>query len=138
MKAKPFAGTAVRRESPASSTGDSSSGRLPLTPRDGSDFSSKGSWDKVDRLSGGLQNVGRDRKERIQKRRVSFDEDVDFDRGKDKGTGHRERGEKIETPLDGENRRRDRRRNEAKAAIEVVILHFCMNIALSDLVCAVG
>jgi serine/arginine repetitive matrix protein 2 len=32
---RPFA---TRRESPASSTGDSSSGRAPLTPRDGSDI----------------------------------------------------------------------------------------------------
>ncbi|KAF8203849.1 hypothetical protein BJ912DRAFT_215411 [Pholiota molesta] len=32
---KPFA---MRRNSPASSTGDSSSGRAPLTPRDGSDI----------------------------------------------------------------------------------------------------
>lgn len=37
---KPFLSAKLRRDSPASSTGDDSSGRLPLTPRDGSEFGS--------------------------------------------------------------------------------------------------
>ncbi|KIM88870.1 hypothetical protein PILCRDRAFT_243073 [Piloderma croceum F 1598] len=124
-KPKPFAGSAMRRESPASSTGDSSSGRLPLTPRDGSDFGSKDNWDRMGRLSGGLQQ-GRDNKEHRKKRSVSFGEDFDFERGRDKGIARererereRERAEDVETPVEGENRRRDRRRSEARAAIEV-------------------
>jgi len=115
----------MRRESPASSTGDSSSGRLPLTPRDGSDFGSKDNWDRAGRLSGGLKQ-GRDNKEHKKKRSVSFGEDMDFERGREKGIARerekeRERAEKVETPVEGESRRRERRRSEARAAIEVCI-----------------
>ena len=116
MKPKPFAGGAMRRESPASSTGDSSSGRVPLTPRDGSDL---GSWYKMDGLSGGSREGRRDYTKR---RTVSFGEDLDLERGRANGPAReRERVQKAETPVEGETRRRERRRSEAKAAIEVCL-----------------
>lgn len=117
-KPKPFAG-AMRRESPASSTGDSSSGRVPLTPRDGSEIGDWGS--DMSRLSGGLRPV-RDKKDYIKRRSVSFDNDGEFDRGRDRGiVRERDRVEKVESPMDGESRRRERRRSEARAAIEVCL-----------------
>ncbi|KAK0450560.1 uncharacterized protein EV420DRAFT_1646480 [Desarmillaria tabescens] len=99
---KPFA---TPRESPASSTGDSSSGRAPLTPRDGSDIVSASG--KKEQWSGGASGLGLGHK----RRSVSFDFEEDataIGGGKGKGKGK-----------DDETRRRDRRRDEAKAAIEL-------------------
>ncbi|KAJ7572006.1 hypothetical protein C8J56DRAFT_85569 [Mycena floridula] len=100
---KPFA---TPRDSPASSTGDSSSGRAPFTPRDGSDIGSgsSGRKDEEDKWSGGatgLLSPGKHNK----RRSVSFEQDAPLVTGKPKP--------------DDESRRRDRRRNEAKAAIEL-------------------
>ncbi|KAF5346167.1 hypothetical protein D9758_009927 [Tetrapyrgos nigripes] len=128
---KPFA---LSRESPASSTGDSSSGRLPITPGDGSEFGGSGSEfggryssrdSSADRprqkpgkleltgenaphqrqWSGGASGLGLGK--HIKRASVSFDE---TSVGKGKGK---------ETPEEEEERRKERRRTEAKAAIEL-------------------
>lgn len=88
-----------------------------MTPRDGSDLGDKVDRDKR-RISGGLrQPQDRDRKDSGNRRSVSFEDEVEYDRGRDKGA-IKER-EKVETRIEGENRRRERRRGEAKASIEV-------------------
>ncbi|KAK0185267.1 hypothetical protein F5146DRAFT_1144473 [Armillaria mellea] len=89
---KPFA---TPRDSPASSTGDSSSGRAPLTPRDGSDIASgsTSTSGREQQWSGGASGLGLGHAKRRSK-------------GKNK-------------PENDETRRRDRRRDEAKAAIEL-------------------
>ncbi|THU77364.1 hypothetical protein K435DRAFT_974010 [Dendrothele bispora CBS 962.96] len=123
---KPFA---VSRESPASSTGDSSSGRVPTTPGDGSDIGgsdfggrfsssqdSSASRPKVARhdspynsqqkqYSGGASGLGLNKQHK--RASVSFDEKTIS-----KALGN-------QTPEEEEERRRERRRSEAKAAIEL-------------------
>ena len=97
---KPFA-SAPRQYSPASSTGDSSSGRTPLTPADGSDY---GVSDSRSALSSAL-GPRKGHKPRVS---VSFEDEKDrLPRG----------GTKSDDSV--EERRRERRRSEAKAAIEV-------------------
>lgn len=103
---KPFA---ARRDSPASSAGDSSSGRAPLTPRDGSDIGvgrndrdrEKGDW------GSGVSGLG---PRHMKRRSVVFEDDVVSGKGNEAS----ERG-----PAGPEDKRKERRRNEAKAAIEV-------------------
>ncbi|TRM66242.1 hypothetical protein BD626DRAFT_628194 [Schizophyllum amplum] len=107
---KPFANS-TRTDSPASSTGDSSSGMAPVTPRDGSDVSAVTSssnkpgsgWGSG--VSGlGMGTVkGKHRKSRS----VSFEGDI------------QDRGEELLGSKTDEQRRKERRRNEAKAAIEL-------------------
>ncbi|KAK7464277.1 hypothetical protein VKT23_006443 [Stygiomarasmius scandens] len=124
---KPFA---VSRESPASSTGDSSSGRVPITPRDGSDIGGSGSDFGSNRFSSRDSSADRARPGRhdspsgqqkqysggasglglgkhIKRASVSFE-----DSGASKGKGR-------DTPEEEEERRRERRRTEAKAAIDL-------------------
>ncbi|PPR02710.1 hypothetical protein CVT26_009813 [Gymnopilus dilepis] len=102
---KPFA---VRRDSPASSTGDSSSGRAPLTPKDGSDF---GPPDAK-------------RKGHVKRRSVSFEDDMEDLKPptrkylKEATRSGSEAGD-TSNEEDREQRRRERRRGEAKAAIEL-------------------
>ncbi|KAJ6617386.1 hypothetical protein B0H10DRAFT_1315204 [Mycena sp. CBHHK59/15] len=107
--ARPFAAPRIERNSPASSTGDSSSGpAAPLTPRDGSDFSEGGGW------SGGVSGLGR---LAHQRRSVSFDfEEEAGGMGKARAKA---KAKPRETPVQEEERRRERRRSEAKAAIEL-------------------
>lgn len=125
---RPFAG-GVRGNSPsASSTGDSSStGRTPLTPRDGSEigvgmrrgdrdrdsevgstttgrYSSKASV--VSGSAGGAANGMRKGHGHKKSASVSFDESGDT-------------GKEKERLSSDDDRRRERRRSEAKAAIEV-------------------
>ncbi|EMD32665.1 hypothetical protein CERSUDRAFT_126752 [Gelatoporia subvermispora B] len=93
---KPFAGPAARGNSPASSTGDSSSGRTPLTPVDGSEVG-----------YGPGRNAGAGAVPHHTHRKrasVTFDEP--------------ERGPEL-NPAQKEERRKERRRSEAKAAIEL-------------------
>ena len=121
---KPFA---MRRDSPASSTGDSSSGRAPLTPRDGSDLGSKTvSSDRKERkdewssgvsglsvasTKGGMRPRGANGPNKhMQRRSVSFNDDVENEES---------RKNDVEGKNDAETRRKERRRGEAKAAIEV-------------------
>lgn len=123
VPAKPFA---MRRDSPASSTGDSSSGRAPLTPRDGSDLGSKTvSSNRKDEWSSGVSGLSvastkgamRPRgangpNKHMQRRSVSFNDDVEDEKNDKEGK------------IDAETRRKERRRGEAKAAIEVRTLQF--------------
>lgn len=124
---KPFA---ARRDSPASSTGDSSSGLAPLTPKDGSDIGSKtipssrrerkDEWSSgvsglsVASTKGGMRSreVANDPNKHLQGRSVSFNDDV---RVEENGKNE------VENENDAEIRRKERRRGEAKAAIEVCV-----------------
>ncbi|KAF8167594.1 hypothetical protein B0H34DRAFT_803773 [Crassisporium funariophilum] len=115
---KPFA---ARRDSPASSTGDSSSGRAPLTPRDGSEIGAQDR--KRDEWSGGASGLGVNN--RTKRRSVSFEEDLrdlkptgGHFRGKEASRGSYDSGS-ASNDEDREERRRERRRSEAKAAIEL-------------------
>lgn len=92
---KPFA-VSERGNSPASSTGDSSSGRTPLTPADGSDLSINDSRSAVSARKGHRRGPS-----------VTFE-----DKEKDRGRPGPKTG-------NDEERRKERRRSEAKAAIEV-------------------
>ncbi|KAL4068953.1 hypothetical protein V8B97DRAFT_1970895 [Scleroderma yunnanense] len=106
MPQRPFvSNSSVRGESPApSSTGDSSNGGPPFTPRDGSEIGI--------RLREGGSDVGSTLKVRSHGRRPS----VTFEDIPEKG---RERvRERAKSEAAEEERRRDRRRSEAKAAIE--------------------
>lgn len=129
MPIKPFA---VRRDSPASSTGDSSSVRAPLTPRDGSDIggpsSRKTEGGRKEEWSSGVSGLGTGATSRgggavagrhVKRRSVSFDEDV-----KDVSLRGRKSKESVDSD-DPEARRRERRRSEAKAAIEVRV---CLSV----------
>ncbi|KAF9446277.1 hypothetical protein P691DRAFT_804414 [Macrolepiota fuliginosa MF-IS2] len=134
MPVKPFA---VRRDSPASSTGDSSSGRgAPLTPRDGSDIADVGAGAGVGRKQkeewssgvsglgarpgggagggGGSAGAAGGAGRHVKRRSVSFEEDV-----KDISVGGRLKTKESIDSDDPEARRRERRRSEAKAAIEL-------------------
>ena len=103
---KPFAGAtykvALRGNSPASSTGDSSSGRTPITPVDGAEI----------RAASAARKRGHRKSSS-----AAFDE---ASRGR---LALREQ-EKAETSDPEESRRRERRRSEAKAAIEVSVLYW--------------
>ena len=112
---RPFA---MRGQSPAgSSTGDSSSGLgAPFTPRDGSDL--------------GINTGRKDRdgsdadstlKARGRRSAVSFEDDMP--RGR----------ERVKNDAVDEGRRNQRRRNEAKAAIEVcVVVSFVSGVSRAD------
>jgi serine/arginine repetitive matrix protein 2 len=121
---KPFAS---RRESPASSTGDSSSGRAPLTPGDGSDLGSggtgsvvRGEGGKREEWGGGVSGLGLGPKgKHVKRRSVSFEDEIKGEMGAGGG-----KGKSKETAGEGEVRRRERRRSEAKAAIEVCLVLF--------------
>ncbi|KAF9486438.1 hypothetical protein BDN70DRAFT_869980 [Pholiota conissans] len=111
---KPFA---MRRNSPASSTGDSSSGRAPLTPKDGSDIGAV--------PNGGTNGTDGPRRH-IKRRSVSFEDDLDDLRppnrrylketSSSRGSSD---AENMSNEEDQETRRKERRRGEAKAAIEL-------------------
>ncbi|KAJ7511615.1 hypothetical protein B0H11DRAFT_1952256 [Mycena galericulata] len=122
--ARPFAAPRMERNSPASSTGDSSSGPAPLTPRDGSDFgsgASRGSAPQEEAWSGGVSGLvpvgATGRRIAAQRRSVSFDFDEDL-AGDGKGKA-KAKAKPRETPVQEEERRRERRRSEARAAIEL-------------------
>ncbi|KAJ6473758.1 hypothetical protein C8R45DRAFT_1103442 [Mycena sanguinolenta] len=114
---RPFVAPPMQRNSPASSTGDSS-GPWPLTPRDGSDIGGV----KGERACGGREDVEKwsglvPRKPTHQWRSVSFDFDDDVvGDGKAKAKA---RAQPQETALQ-EERRKERRRREARAVIELV------------------
>ncbi|KAI6133715.1 hypothetical protein EV401DRAFT_1912920 [Pisolithus croceorrhizus] len=103
---RPFvANSSVRGDSPApSSTGESSSGGPPFTPRDGSEIGVRSRENGSD--------VGSTLKARTHMGKSS----VTFEDTPEKG---RERGrERAKSEAAEEERRRERRRSEAKAAIE--------------------
>ncbi|CAA7265882.1 unnamed protein product [Cyclocybe aegerita] len=118
---KPFA---IRRNSPASSTGDSSSGRAPFTPRDGSDVGTQeeAKEKKRDEWSGGASGLGN--KRHVKRRSVSFEDDPEDLKPPNRnhfreGARGSMDGNSSGTEDDREVRRRERRRSEAKAAIEL-------------------
>jgi hypothetical protein len=141
---RPFA---MRRDSPASSTGESSSGRAPLTPRDGSDIGGRGRngapVDRESQYSGGASGLGINtrpgRGKQMKRRSVSFEDDAVRDgngsgSGPERGRASRdflapksskeeERGVSGRKEQEMEERRKERRREEAKAAIEVSVRH---------------
>jgi hypothetical protein len=136
MPVRPFA---IRRDSPASSTGDSSSGRAPLTPRDGSDVSgpkkAAGKGKGREEWGSGVSGLGPPSSKstasghghsgprRVKRRSVSFEDEI-----KDAASVSSAARKSKETDSDdSEARRRDRRRSEAKAAIEVCS-HFHFSI----------
>ncbi|PSS31008.1 hypothetical protein PHLCEN_2v2454 [Hermanssonia centrifuga] len=96
---KPFA-VSERGNSPASSTGDSSSGRTPLTPADGSDYGYPDSRSAPSAMGA--------KKGHRRGPSVTFDDEPD-----NRGRPPAKSGET------NEERRNERRRSEAKAAIEL-------------------
>ena len=123
---KPFA---LRDSSPASSAGDSSSSRMPITPRDGSELGSgpagRPAIGHRKRVSVTFVDEVEGEKERREKERESRRPSV----GKRPGHGRgpppvvSSSSDDEDTSRDreraAEEKRRERRRSEAKAAIEV-------------------
>ncbi|KDQ31453.1 hypothetical protein PLEOSDRAFT_175853 [Pleurotus ostreatus PC15] len=122
MPTKPFA---KRTESPASSTGDSSSGRAPLTPRDGSEVGSSNTTTtgrtggRKEEWGSGVSGLGLNGgKGHMKRQSVTFEDQSEV--GGKTGKGGKNGKEKSsESPPNEEQRRKERRRSEAKAAIEL-------------------
>ncbi|KAG0693718.1 hypothetical protein DFH29DRAFT_963297 [Suillus ampliporus] len=124
MPSRPFASnSSLRGESPAgSSTGDSSSGRgAPFTPRDGSDIGVQTGQRDASDADSTLKARGGNAKRST----VSFEDSSP--RGR----------ERMKNDADDEERRNERRRNEAKAAIEVGVLVF-VDLSRPDCGCSSG
>ncbi|KAF4604607.1 hypothetical protein EYR40_003381 [Pleurotus pulmonarius] len=119
MPTKPFA---KRTESPASSTGDSSSGRAPLTPRDGSEVGSSSTTTanrnggRKEEWGSGVSGLGLNGGKGHMKRQSVTFEDQSEVAGK---SGKNGKEKSSEAPPNEEQRRKERRRSEAKAAIEL-------------------
>ncbi|KAL5535960.1 hypothetical protein ACEPAF_4054 [Sanghuangporus sanghuang] len=125
---RPFMMGGKRQESPASSTGGSSNGKAPLTPMDGSDYFSpdvRGTGDSPASSAVGASppSAMKGARGHLKRVSVSFQEPLEVDkdetvRGRKSGLGQL----KIETQAaveERESRLRERRRSEAKAAIEL-------------------
>ena len=121
---RPFA----TRRSPASSTEDSSSGRAPLTPRDGSEIHIRDR--KRHEWSGGASGLGV-KNQHAKRRSVSFEDDHPDPKSRgiphSKGKQHTNNNAAINDE-DREARRKERRRGEAKAAIEVCYFPLVSNL----------
>ena len=120
MPVRPFA----RRESPASSTGDSSSGRAPLTPRDGSDIGSTGGSGLGAQAKSGETNSamkGSSNMLSAKRRSVCFEDDLIGDPAPPSASGRGKTMQKDGREGVDEEKRKERRRSEAKAAIEVCV-----------------
>ena len=117
----------MRDNSPSSSTGDSSSGRLPITPRDGSEIGSElgrgvrgkqrpSRTSELFRtgndglLSASNSEMGLKAKKLTHRKSASYDDST--------LKGAMRAGSGV-TSMTDEERRRERRRSEAKNAIEV-------------------
>ena len=121
---RPFA---MRDNSPSSSTGDSSSGRLPVTPRDGSEIWSdlgrgvrgKQQTFRATELSGtgndGLLSVSNSEMG-LKAKKLAHRKSASYDDSTLKGAM---RGGSGVAGMTDEGRRRERRRSEARNAIEV-------------------
>lgn len=107
MPQRPFvANSSVRGESPApSSTGESSSGGPPFTPRDGSEIGVRLREDGSD-----VGSTLKARRTHVRKPSVTFEDTPE--KGRERGR------ERAKSETSEEERRRERRRSEAKAAIE--------------------
>lgn len=121
---RPFA---MRDKSPSSSTGDSSSGRLPITPRDGSEIGSElgrgvRGKQQLSRTSGSskTENGGflsaSNSEMGLKAKKLAHRKSASYDDSTLKGTM---RGGVGVASVTDEERRRERRRSEAKNAIEV-------------------
>ncbi|EJC98789.1 uncharacterized protein FOMMEDRAFT_129141 [Fomitiporia mediterranea MF3/22] len=127
LSQKPFTFAGKRQESPASSTGGSSNGKAPLTPMDGSDYFNpeiRGSGDSPAGSSIGATppSAMKGARGHLKRASVSFQEPVEFDkdetvRGR-KSSMSQTKSEKQHPVEERENRLRERRRSEAKAAID--------------------
>ncbi|KAF8633570.1 hypothetical protein AX15_001367 [Amanita polypyramis BW_CC] len=116
---RPFA----RRDSPASSIGDSSSGRVPLTPGDGSDIGSTGGGGGG-RQPKGTENNGSSMRGGMgvktgKRRSVCFEDDLKGDAPPPSLSGKGRPTHKDGKDGADEEKRRERRRSEARAAIEL-------------------
>ena len=125
MPMRPFAGVGVgggrrARESPASSTGDSSSGRAPATPKDGSEIEAgrRVNGAKERGWGSGVSGLGGPGGKHYKRQSVSFEEVT-------RPSGDGGVGGQAKSSLGDEERRRERRRSEAKAAIEVCFFPLC-------------
>lgn len=120
MPVRPFA----RRESPASSTGDSSSGRAPLTPRDGSDIGSAGGSALGAQAKSGESTSamkGSSNMRSAKRRSVCFEDDLIGESAPPPVSGRGKTMQKDGREGVDEEKRKERRRSEAKAAIEVCV-----------------
>ncbi|KZT27510.1 hypothetical protein NEOLEDRAFT_90957 [Neolentinus lepideus HHB14362 ss-1] len=127
MPRKPFAehdnfGRGMRGNSPASSTGDSSSGRAPYTPKDGSDYGNDRSWDNKSASNTSSNADTARRKGHKKSSSVTFEDEVNKIKEQERERGRpttvtRERAEMMDK--EAEQKRKERRRSEAKAAIEL-------------------
>ncbi len=120
---RPFAQT-KRRDSPASSTGGSSNGKAPLTPMDGSDYFSpdvRGSGSSPSGSSIGPPSAMKGGRGHVKRGSVTFQEpanlSIEVERGR-KTSFPSNKGEELSLEAI-EIRRKERRRGEAKAAIDV-------------------
>jgi hypothetical protein len=120
----------LRDKSPASSTGESSSGRMPATPRDGSELginvsTIKGTPGVLDRryrkrASVTFMEDSDPHNERERARREPERKDRERERERDKKERERKSRPSADDTHHGiEEKRRERRRSEARAAIEV-------------------
>ncbi|KAH9926389.1 uncharacterized protein B0H18DRAFT_1005838 [Fomitopsis serialis] len=123
---RPFAG-GVRGYSPASSTGESSSGRTPITPQDGSElsFSTRERAREKERPQGTGPGASAAAARRGHRKSSSLTfAELEGQRGRagladrERETKEKER-EKSAEDANAESRRRQRRRSEAKAALEL-------------------
>jgi len=123
---RPFANQR-RQDSPASSTGGSSSGKAPLTPRDGSDYFSVDPRSRNDSANTSEASVSvtpsalKGTRNHIKRSSVTF-ADADISKlEKERGRLVVSSSSKDLSEKSVEERRRERRRSEAKASIEVSI-----------------
>lgn len=130
-----FLSSGKRTDSPSSSTGGSSNGKAPLTPRDGSDYSipdvSKSSDSpSSSSISTAPASAMKGGRGHIKRASVSFQESMDYDqdetiRGRRSGGTGMRKTDDMSTE-ERETRLRERRRGEAKAAIEVCHSNFLL------------
>lgn len=116
MSAVPPSRPFVRRDSPTtSSTGDSSSGKVPLTPKDGNDLRQSNRPPSALAL-----NKNHSRPTHGRKPSVTFEDELSpADKELRLTAGNVQSKVKESYPDIDEARRRERRRTEARAAIEV-------------------
>lgn len=123
---RPFANQR-RQESPASSTGGSSTGRLPLTPKDGSDYFNMDisrNSDAASVHSGSSPSAMKGTRGRPNKSSVTFEDGAKDEKLKHRGRPINVKGDDRHQHTNAsaraqESRRRERRREEAKKSIEV-------------------
>jgi len=130
---KPFA---LRDSSPASSAGDSSSSRMPATPRDGSDLGVGPPVRHRKRVSVTFVDEIEDERggrERDRDRRVSVSSRPGHGHGPAVVTSQSDDEDTArDRERDAEEKRKERRRGEAKAAIEVRLLQLIISHVMAN------